>query len=230
MPITISENVYGLTESGKKVKIGTVSVPDPDIKAVGGKIFYIDSTASGATYVFYDQNGDVLDDVAVGDAPYAYKVTGTPAKEKYYVANSDLTKSGKWTYRDVSQNQVRAGVENGAIGAGKENTETVLTIEDGAYDVSGTIWHEVSVLNANDSDNNDWYIPSRYELAELLTATGSDDTPIITEIPTSDAWSSTEKELGTVYAGDAYRAAIDQPNGSLLGKTNVRTAIFVRSF
>ncbi len=79
------------TTSGKKVRIGHVTEVEADLFPVGGKIFYIDST-SDRVVDFYDQYGDLVENVAVGDTPYAYKVIseGTSGKDKYYVYYDNL--------------------------------------------------------------------------------------------------------------------------------------------
>ena len=43
---------------------------------LGGKIFYIDTTATGATYHFYDEEGEEIPEssIKVGDEPFAYTV------------------------------------------------------------------------------------------------------------------------------------------------------------
>ena len=57
-----------------------------DAKPEGGTIFYIDNEADG-TYEFFDVGGNVIENVQVGDRPYAYRVVSTGSKDKYYVYN-----------------------------------------------------------------------------------------------------------------------------------------------
>ena len=55
-----------------------------DAKPVGGTIFYIDDAAEGK-YEFFDVGGNVIENVQVGDKPYAYRVVSAGSKDKYYV-------------------------------------------------------------------------------------------------------------------------------------------------
>ena len=91
MAVELSVNVYGLTDSGKKVKIGKVK---DTFEAVGGTIFYIDDTADGV-YEFFDIDGNLMQSVNVGDRPYAYRVVRDPIggfEPQFYQDESKISK------------------------------------------------------------------------------------------------------------------------------------------
>lgn len=191
MAVTLKENVYGLTGTGKKVRIGHVTEVEADLFPVGGKIFYIDS-ASDRVVEFYDQYGDLIENVAVGDTPYAYKVIseGTSGKDKYYVYYDNLYTSKRWTYYENGAyvyNSLNAG---DGIGKGKTNTATVMSADSGKYvtnDSNGvaTIWYSIKEMRDNLIGGcNDWFVPSKAELEELRKAIGfqvvtTSDDPVI---------------------------------------------------
>ena len=100
---------------------------------VGGTIFYIDSSADGV-YEFYDINGELISNVAVGDKPYSYKVVTPGSKDKYYILHNELYGSLRWTYyKNSSYVYTSLGTGGTAIGTGKSNTATVLAADDGSY-------------------------------------------------------------------------------------------------
>lgn len=182
MALEFVENVYGITALGKKVKIGTVQTEEEGYTKVGGAIFYIDSTAAGATYRFYDYYGNEIpeQDIVVGSKPYAYKVTGIADKDKYYIVRPyEAGLVGTWSYKtdpEGSDTDVEAfdmlptGATLTGIGNGKANTQAVMTVRDGVFaQTSGTAWNKLSALNSSDADN-DWYIPNEEELATFINA------------------------------------------------------------
>ena len=67
-----------------------------DARLVGGTIFYIDDAADGE-YEFFDANGNVIEDVSVGDRPYAYRAIKRGSEDKYYVYH-DRVYNGRWAY------------------------------------------------------------------------------------------------------------------------------------
>lgn len=189
MAVTLKENVYGLTGTGKKVRIGHVTEVEADLFPVGGKIFYIDNT-SDRVVEFYDQYGDVIENVAVGDSPYAYKILTAGTKDKYYVYYDNLYTSKRWTYYENGAyvyNSLNAG---DGIGKGKTNTATVMSADSGKYvtnDSNGfaTIWYSIKEMRDNLIGGcNDWFVPSKAELEELRKAIGfqvitTSDDPVI---------------------------------------------------
>ena len=202
MAVELSVNVYGLTDSGKKVKIGTVK---DTFEAVGGTIFYIDDTADG-TYEFFDADGNLLQDVRVGDKPYAYRVIKKGTKDKYYVYHDEMYTSKRWTYyKDGAYVYDTIGSLSQNIGAGKTNTEIMMARDNGAYVTANsngmpTIWYQLQQTRlAKAGGCDDWFIPSRLEIEELRKAIGFQvvtpaDEPII--LPAG-------KVTGGVIAGTA---------------------------
>ena len=141
--------------------------------SLGGTIFYIDDTADGV-YEFYDAEGNVISNVAVGDAPAMYKVLTQGTKDKYYVCDTTLYPNSRWTYYrngDYVYNNLGTGT---AIGTGKTNTDTVMAADSGAYiasDSNGypTIWYQLQQTRAT-TGCNDWFIPSKDEMNAVRTA------------------------------------------------------------
>lgn len=202
MAVELSVNVYGLTDSGKKVKIGKVK---DTFEAVGGPIFYIDDTAGGI-YEFFDEEGNLLQNVNVGDRPYAYRVIRAGTRDKYYVYYDEMYTSKRWTYyKDGAYVYDTIGGLSTEVGTGKANTSTMMARDNGAYvtaDSNGipTIWHQLQqVRNAKAGNCDDWFVPSRGEIEELRKAIGfqvvkTTDNPVI--LPAG-------KVTGGVIAGTA---------------------------
>lgn len=202
MAVELSVNVYGLTDSGKKVKIGKVK---DTFEAVGGPIFYIDDTADGV-YEFFDAEGNLMKNVRVGDRPYAYRVITKGTKDKYYVYYDELYGSERWAYcKNGNYVYDTIGGLSQKVGAGKANTATMMTRDNGAYvtaDSNGipTIWYQLQqVRNAKAGNCDDWFVPSRGEIEELRKAIGfqvvkTTDNPVI--LPAG-------KVTGGVIAGTA---------------------------
>lgn len=154
---------------GSKVKYHIQPDPDP----VGGTIFYIDDTADGV-YEFYDTAGNIVDNVSVGDKPYAYRVVTPGTKDKYYVYHDEVYDNLRWTYyKDGAYVDESLGLSGATVGAGKPNTETVMTADNGAYiaaDSNGypTIWYQLQqVRRVQAGGCDDWFVPSPAE-AEIL--------------------------------------------------------------
>lgn len=187
MAVELSVNVYGLTDSGKKVKIGKVK---DTFEAVGGTIFYIDDTADGV-YEFFDAEGNLMKNVGVGDRPYAYRVITKGAKDKYYVYYDEMYTSKRWTYYKNGNYVYDAiGGLSTEVGTGKANTSTMMARDNGAYvtaDSNGTptIWYQLQLTRqAKAGGCDDWFVPSREEIEELRKAIGfqvitTSDEPVI---------------------------------------------------
>ena len=201
MAVEFPINVYGLTRQYERIKIAD-AVIIADANTVGGTIFYIDGTADGV-YEFYDTDGNVIENVQVGDKPYAYKVVTPGTKDKYYVYHDELYE-GNWTYyKDGAYVYEHLGMSE-SIGSGKTNTETVMTKDNGAYitnDSNGlpTIWYRLQqVRNAKTGGCDDWFVPSRDEAEELRKAIGFQHTSSV-----GPAILSAGKVTGGVIAGTA---------------------------
>lgn len=167
--------------------------------AVGGTIFYIDSTADG-TYTFYNASGVEVPTPTVGTdcTGWTYTVSGA-SKDKFYAA--DLSNKGTYLNRqyddtyyivwatsgeDLSSYSASIDVldsANDTVGTGKRNSDWIKTNKgsSGVYypkTLGGTanrisIWEirdEANAAKANGCE--DWYCPSAGELAQLRNNSG----------------------------------------------------------
>ena len=147
----------------------------PDTNAVGGTIFYIDYTADGE-YQFFDVDGSLIENVHIGDRPYAYKVVSPGSKDKYYVYHDELFNNLTWAYYKNNTWVYEPLGTNKYIGSGKTNTETVMTKDNGAYIVADsngypTIWYKLQqVRDAKVGGCDDWFVPSHREIEVLMEA------------------------------------------------------------
>lgn len=146
-----------------------------DAKLVGGTIFYIDNAADGV-YEFFDIDGNLMENIQVGDKPYSYRVVKKGFLDKYYVYHDELYDNLRWSYyKDSSWVCELLGTRK-YIGSGKTNTETVMSKDNGVYiaaDSSGspTIWYRLQqVRDAKVGGCNDWFIPSQREIEALREA------------------------------------------------------------
>ena len=151
----------------------------PGTTAVGGTIFYIDDKADGV-YEFYDVQGNVIENVQVGDRPYAYKVISPGSKDKYYVYHDELYKGLTWTYAgDCEYDAYKAAGTAACMYSGKTNTDRVMTRSNKTCLIaipnkSPTIWYQLQQMNAARVGGcNDWFIPSISEIEELMLAVQS---------------------------------------------------------
>ena len=147
----------------------------PDVGFVGGTIFYIDNTSDGK-YEFFDIDGNLIENVQVGDRPYSYRVVKKGSKDKYYVYHDKVHSNLEWTYsRDNYYVHEHLGTHEN-IGSGKTNTEIVMVKDNGAYitvNSNGrpTIWHRLQqIRNSKVGGCNDWFVPSRDEILMLKEA------------------------------------------------------------
>lgn len=185
MAIQFYRKLYALSESGALVEIGKHLEEDPTLMAVGGKIFYIDPS-SDEVVQFYDQNGQPLSSIAVGDSPYAYKVLdpGVSGKEKYYVYYDALYSALFWAPSGLDIN-IAVGNYVQTIGAGKPNTTRAFAYKSGAMVVEGTVWYQIKQMRDNLYGGcNDWFLPSPNEIEALRSAITyqvitTSDTPLI---------------------------------------------------
>ena len=144
----------------------------PNTNAVGGTIFYIDNTSNGE-YQFFDADGNSIENIQVGDKPYAYRVIKKDSKDKYYVYHDEVYSNLRWTYCKEDNYSYKSLGTSGDRGSGKRNTEIVMAEDYGAYiakDSKGypTIWYQLQqVRNAEVGGCDDWFVPSAYEVNEL---------------------------------------------------------------
>ena len=146
-----------------------------DAKPVGGTIFYIDDTADG-TYEFFDASGNPIENVQVGDRPYAYRVIEKGSEDKYYVYHDEIYDNLRWTYHKGKEYVYRSMGTSESIGSGKTNTEAVMAKGIGAHiasDSNGlpTIWYQLQkTRNAGAGGCDDWFVPSKSEVEKLRLA------------------------------------------------------------
>ena len=178
-------DIYGLTDWNEMVKVAS-AVIIADANPVGGTIFYIDDTADGV-YEFYDTDGNVIENVQVGDRPYAYKTVTPGTKDKYYAYHDEIYDNLRWTYYKDGAYVYESLNTSSNIGSGKTNTETVMTKDNGAYitaDSNGypTIWYQLQqVRDAKVGGCDDWFVPSSDEAEELRKAIGFQIVPDTTK-------------------------------------------------
>lgn len=173
--LTRIEESYFLEEDTSREM--TSGLPS-DARPVGGTIFYIDDAADG-TYEFFDVSGNVIEDVQVGDRPYAYRVVTSGSKDKYYVYHDEVYSNLRWTYCKEDNYVYKSLGTSGDRGSGKTNTEIVMSEDNGAYitaDSNGypTIWYQLQqVRNARVAGCDDWFVPSMNEIEFLRLAVES---------------------------------------------------------
>ena len=173
---------------------------------VGGTIFYIDDTADGE-YQFFDADGNIIDNINVGDKPYAYRVIKQGFKDKYYVYHDKIYDNVRWTYWKDNDYVYESLSTSKGIGSGKVNTEIVMAKDSGAYitvdsNRMSTVWYRLQqIRNERVGGCDDWFVPSVDELNLLRLAikSGSITGGIIAGFPYDDSvftnkwlWSSSE--------------------------------------
>ena len=191
MAVELEEHVYGFTGTGKKVRIGHVHETEADLFPVGGTIFWIDPD-SDEEVEFFDQYGDLIPSVSIGDKPFAYRVTsqGQSGKDKYYVYHDQLFTSKRWTYYENGAYVYNSLGTKTGVGEGKKNTQIVMNADSGKYitnDSNGyaTIWYTLQQARTNKYGGcDDWFVPSKDELAKLRDAItyqviSDSDTPVV---------------------------------------------------
>ena len=227
------EKSYFLEDIGE----ARVSMTPSDVKRVGGTIFYIDDTADGV-YEFFDVDGNVIENVQVGDRPYAYRAVASGSKDKYYVYY-DKRYKGSWAseYDDHIYDSLGTST---SIGSGKTNTEILMTLGDGAYvsvDAKGkpTIWYQLQqARNEKVGGCDDWFVPSKKEIDELRLAIESGaitggavaGSSYYASIFTEYIWSSSEFAPGYIW-GWAYTV---QSWGDFYRRRGKHFVFFTRAF
>ncbi len=197
MSVNFEIPIYGLTELGKKISMGIIHRTVEGTNLVGGKIFYIDETSTGGTYTFYDREGDIIpsENIVPGFEPFAYKVEGTPTKDKFYVFNNQLLTSKVWSYQKEDSWVYTLLNTKAELGEGRNNTNIVMAADEGAYTTqANSIWHFLDIANGTDKPGgcDDWFVPSKAEVDLLRTATDPEDNPLVTWFTNNYIWSSSE--------------------------------------
>ena len=144
-------------------------------KFVGGTIFFIDNTADGK-YEFFDIDGNLMENVQVGDRPYYYRIIEKGSKDKYY-AYRDRAYSGLWTYYEKGSYAYDLLDTSEDIGSGKANTEKAMANDSYiTADAKGypTIWYQLQQVRDDEVGGcDDWFVPSVNEFEELRKAVES---------------------------------------------------------
>lgn len=211
----------------------------PDTNAVGGTIFYIDDTADGE-YQFFDVDGNLIENVQVGDRPYAYKVVSPGSKDKYYIYYDKLYE-GLWAYYKSDDYVLKPLGTSNSVGSGKTNTEVVMAKDNGAYtaiDFKGhsTIWHQLQQARlAKVGGCDDWFIPSKYEIEKLRLAieSGNITGGVIAGSSYEESiftykwiWSSSELSPQSAWCWSCYY----QYWNGYYGMSNNYSVFFIRAF
>ena len=164
----IKESYFLEEDTSREMTSGLPS----DARPVGGTIFYIDETADGA-YEFFDIDGNLMENVQVGDRPHTYRVVKKGSKDKYYVYHDNVYR-GLWTYYEKGSYAYDLLDTSEDIGSGKTNTEKAMAND--LYitaDAKGypTIWYQLQqVRNDKAGGCDDWFVPSVDEFEELRKA------------------------------------------------------------
>lgn len=229
--------VYHFDDLGRKVPVGSY---DDGSKAVGGRIFYIDSN-SDEVVEFYDAQGNPLSNVVVGDTPTYYKVTstGVSGKEKYYVYYDYEYTISHWSCKE-GDTWVNENLETlTSMGSGKSNTNTIMAKDNGKYIVSSispsnypTVWYMIQSLRTNLTGGcDDWYLGSLEEMEELKLFMDAFESQGITNL-----FNTTSHGFWTSSEVDYNRNKIhtwQNKNWSTYNKSGdfyMKGSVFIRSF
>lgn len=199
-------NIYGFTDSGKKVKVGEY---DDGLKAVGGRIFYIDPN-SDETVEFYDASGNTIQNIDVGDTPVYYKVTsaGVSGKDKFYVYREDVYTTKVWTYSAdgnwVYELSRPIDYNDRVIGAGKTNTARIMALHDGAYITNNargytTIWYAIQQCRLTQLGGcSDWFVgsPAEHNFLRIFIDNNISTLGLV-DLFTNKLWSSSEDDAAS---------------------------------
>ena len=207
-----------------------------DARPVGGTIFFIDNTADGK-YEFFDVDGNLMENVQVGDRPHTYRVVEKGSKDKYYVYH-DKVYSGLWTYYEKGGYAYDLLDTSEDIGSGKANTEKAMANDSYVTaDAKGypTIWYQLQqARNDKAGGCDDWFVPSVDEFEELRKAveSGSVTGGIVAGSSYNTSvfrnkylWSSSEVSLLGAYAWDREDQYWDG-----VGKYGLFSVLFTRVF
>ena len=155
-----------------------ISSAPTDLTPVGGTIFYIDNTSNGE-YQFFDVDGNLIENVQVGDRPSYYRVVKKGPADKYYVYHDKVYDALRWNYCKKGKDVYESLNMSDGIRTGKINTEVVMAKDNGAYitiDSKGfpTIWYQLQQTRlAKAGGCDDWFVPSKTEINLLEDAVES---------------------------------------------------------
>ena len=212
---------YGLTGIGTKVRLGEMRMTIADAQPIGGKIFHIENSDNGASYIFFDEHGRILNPSSYVDSNniehlnadcakvVGYIRKGTPTADKFYVVGKDgddnmgVSSVKHWTYHDGNDWVYESLGTVDGIGKGKSNTALIMAKDSGAYikSASGsqtldTLWKWLKSINdANTNGCNDWFIGSKAEIEKLRTVLDASGNNLTTWFAQSGGyylWSSFE--------------------------------------
>lgn len=228
--VTISENVSITTVARRQV---TTTIT---LNPIGGRIFYVDSTASGKTYHFFDSNNNELTTQTVSGLSRAvkYTVTGTSSKDKFYAYYS--SSSGECYISSTSSDFGPTGMSHfslpdcpNGIGNGKSNSASCIS--KFGQDTGNPTWAWIITQRKNNSNGcNDWYMGTRAELEKLMTNSSS-----AKDVFNSyDIWSCTTASGSKVYLYDGTNESLkrwitSEVSASATSFTPART-VAIRSF
>lgn len=228
----IKESYFLEEDTSREMTSGLPS----DARPVGGTIFYIDETADGK-YEFFDIDGNLIENVQVGDRPHTYRVVKKGSSNKYYVYH-DKIYSGLWTYYEKGRYAYDLLDTSEDIGSGKTNTEKAMANDSYiTADAKGypTIWYQLQqVRNDKAGGCDDWFVPSVDEFEELRKAVESGNITggIIAGSSYNTSvfknkylWSSSETSLLSAYAWDREDLYWDG-----VGKYGLFSVLFARAF
>ena len=165
------------------------------------RIYYIKEGDNGAIYHFYDKDGNEIKEhkIKALKAMVRYEIEGTPKWDKFY-AFANHSDSHHIIIRPyLAWGNPVFHQTKPDIGTGKKNTKKMLSVE--FLEEKPTIFSWIQTFNDMYYENyDDWYIPSEYELEELLHSSIEREYIRSTLDQHGIIWSSTETFIGDTNA------------------------------
>lgn len=145
--------------------------------SIGGILYFIDSTAGGV-YLFYNAEGQQVDEPTVGTdcTGWTYVILEHSVKDKFYIFYDRLYTLSRWTYYNNGSAVLNLLGTLTTLGSGRSNTALVMSADSGAYvtdNSSGlpTVWYLIQQMNVNKVGGcDDWYLGSEQEIEKLRLA------------------------------------------------------------